>query len=164
MGVTNRERLDMAERNRRRPHWKTTASEPRASVLWLRAALASSLSPATKVVAVGVNRYMDFDYLDRVRPGTDRLARETGLDRRSVERCLATLVEVGWIEKIGGPPKNNGKAGNNGSAGRGRASVYRGLMPNPDGAPGFSPIERPADSTDNPGETPGLADDERDDA
>lgn len=100
--------------------------KPRAVDEWIRAVLSptSRLSPTARLVAVALSRYMDFTTLDDAFPGPARLASDTGLHHRTVQRHLASLTKAGWLQQtvLGGTT----------ASGEQFASTYRGTYPRRD--------------------------------
>jgi hypothetical protein len=100
----------------------------------------SKLPASARLVALVLSLHMS-EKGDSAFPGFARLARETGLDRRTVIRQIKKLRKDGWLELLerGGP-----KAGKRG----GRANVYRAVVPRwwhgdttPGGDSGTGPLE-----------------------
>jgi hypothetical protein len=83
-------------------------------------------------------------------PSTDRVARMTQMDPRSVEKARTHLVQLGHLV----PLWTGGAAGH---GGRGRTNRYLVPLPeNPGPSPGFEP-EKPRPITGVSGENPGLS-------
>lgn len=89
--------------------------------LWREAVRCSDLPPTARHVALALSEYMDFNTLGSAYPGAFRLAGQTGLCVRTVQRMLSLLAERGWIVQTfrGGSP----------CGGPRRASAYRGAIP-----------------------------------
>ena len=64
---------------------------------WMNMVYASEMSSKAKLVAACLNSYMWQD--KRAFPSLDRLAFETSMDRRSVQRALTELQGEGWLVK-----------------------------------------------------------------
>jgi len=81
----------------------------------------SDLPPNARYVGLWLSFYMDWDTLDNARPGSDRLAAETGLHITTVKRQLKVLRDRGWIVATskGGTTKDLVR----------HATIYRGAYP-----------------------------------
>lgn len=79
-------------------------------------------SPNQKLVAAFLASYADFADGSNAHPGRERLADETGLSVRSVERHLSTLVRDGWIRRTA-------QGGGRGGSPRHAADAYQLVVP-----------------------------------
>lgn len=82
---------------------------------WEGQVLASSLKATTRLVALALSRYADFDSGTNARPGFQRLADDCGAGLRTVERAVQELTAAGYLildSRGSGGPKG------------GRAAVY----------------------------------------
>src|SRR5579862_8442076 len=89
--------------------------------LWTVLSEKCDLPGTSRLVAVALSRFMDFETLDGAFPGPARLAGMTGLNESTVKRHLAFVCEAGWLKQVE-------KGGSYGLTGR-HASEYRGRYP-----------------------------------
>ena len=93
--------------------------KPQTSGLrWLRSLVrAGEVSSTARNVGFTAGLlYMNWQTLGDIRPGVPRLAADTHLSERTVKRCLAELVDAGYLVKV--------KRGHTGSA-----TLYRASFP-----------------------------------
>jgi hypothetical protein len=83
---------------------------------WRAAVWETDLSPTTKLVALAVSQFMDFDTLGSAHPGNPRLVSMTGLSGRQIIRELQRLERAGWLKCV------------HRGGGRGHASMYKGQL------------------------------------
>ena len=118
--------------------------EPCGRFAWEKAVRASTLKPSEKLVALVMATYASKDGT-RVRPGVEVLAAGSSLTRSSVQRHLAVLRSLGYVERV-----------RSGDRRRGRADEYRLTLSHeamtgeaPNVAP-VAPGERRTSATDRP--------------
>lgn len=80
------------------------------------------LKPTERLVALVLSFYMDQHTLENARPGTARLAAETGLSSRTVKAAMRSLIDSGWVAQTrkGGTRKGGTEK---------LASTYKGILP-----------------------------------
>lgn len=64
-------------------------------------------SPAEKLLMMTLADYIDGD--DECWPGNARLAPEVGVEQRTIRRCLARLEDVGVVERLRRPRREDGR-------------------------------------------------------
>jgi DNA-binding transcriptional MocR family regulator len=92
-------------------------------VLWRSAILSPDVDVPShaRLTGLALAEFMDRERpgLGNARPGPSRLAKMTGLSHRTVQRALADLVRLGWIEQT--------RKGGTDLGGKQYASTYRGI-------------------------------------
>ncbi|UKJ63503.1 helix-turn-helix domain-containing protein [Cellulosimicrobium cellulans] len=83
--------------------------EPCGRFAWEKAVRASSLKPSEKLVALVMATYASKDGT-RVRPGVEVLAASSSLTRSSVQRHLAVLRSLGYVDRVRAGDRRRGRA------------------------------------------------------
>ncbi|MBK9181452.1 MAG: helix-turn-helix domain-containing protein [Acidimicrobiales bacterium] len=100
---------------------------------WRSAVVESDLASTTRHVALTLSLHMS-ERGDSCWPSVRTLARETGLDERTVRGHLHVLLEGGWLERV---------ARNGGEWSEGRPALYRATHPTAGPAPAVDEPDNP---------------------
>jgi hypothetical protein len=72
---------------------------PKYREIWLGKLMASSMTPAQKIVGERLSKHADWDSGERAHPGRELLAAEIGMSTDTVDRALKALCAAGWITR-----------------------------------------------------------------